>query len=429
MPGTVAGSEGEIEVTRVRLTAALLASTCLLGGQALAQQDQQNPNVTVQERARPEYAPLGIRAGAFLVYPRLAVGGTYDSNVFASENNEEDDFALVVSPRVNVDSQWSRHALNFTAGAEAGYFADFSDNNYFDFDIGAQGRLDVTRENNLRGAISFARGHEDRASPDEGGSRDVTKFFVGTANLGYRHTFNRLFFQIDGRVRRSDFLDDPGNINNDDRDRNRYAARLRAGYAVSPRIRLFGEGEYRIVRYDETPDDSGVNRDSDGFAVRGGAEIDITGLLFGEVAVGYVRQDYDDSALDTAQGVNALAQLTWNPTPLTSVVAGVELDVKETTVVFNGENASADFQKAVSLDVTHELLRNLLLNVNAAFVRDDFEGTDRSDNTVSVGGGLTYLVNRNIGVDASYTFTTRDSDAAGGDYDRHIVRVGIVGRL
>lgn len=414
-----------------RLTASFLAATCLgtLAGEVLAQQQAPNPNVTVRERERPEYEPLGIRAGAFLIHPRLTVGGEYDSNVFASDNNEKDDFGLVVSPRVNVNSQWSRHALNLTAGASAAYFADFDDNNYLDFDVGAAGRLDVTRENSIRGALSFARDHEDRANPDQGGSQDVTKFYVGDASLGYRHNFNRLFFQIDGRVRRYDFLDDPGNINNDDRDRNRYSARLRGGYAISPRIRLFGEGEYRIVRYDETPDDSGVDRDSDGFALRVGSEVDITGLLFGEVAVGYTRQDYDDSTLDTAQGINALGQLTWNPTPLTTVVGTVELDVKETTVVFNGDQASANFQKAFTLEVTHELLRNLLLDGTLAFVRDDFEGTARSDNTYSVGAGITYLVNRNIGVDVGYTFTTRDSDAPGADYDRHIVRVGVTGRL
>lgn len=414
---------------RARVTTLLLMSTFLVGGQVLAQQQAPSPNVTVGERERPEYEPLGIRAGAFLIHPQLAVSGTYDSNVFASENNEEDDFGLLVAPRVTVASQWSRHALNLNAGAEAAFFSDFSDNNYVDFDIGVGGRLDVTRNNNVRGSLSVARGHEDRASPDEGGSKDVTKFFRGDANLGYRHNFNRVFVQVDGRVIRFDYMDDPDNINQDDRDRNRYSARLRAGYAMSPRIRLFGEGEYRVVRYDETPDDNGVDRDSDGFAVRAGAEIDITGLVFGEVAVGYARQDYDDGDLDTAEGVNALAQLTWNPTPLTSVVGAVELDVKETTVVFDGEDASANFQKTVSVEVTHELLRNLLIDVNAAYQRDDFEGTDRSDNVFSVGGGLTYFLNRNIGIDANYSFTTRDSDAADSDYDRHIVRVGVVGRL
>ncbi|GBD42667.1 hypothetical protein HRbin40_00122 [bacterium HR40] len=410
----------------LQLTATLLVSTCLaaLSCEAFAQEPPK-PNVTVRERARPEYDPLGIRAGMFMIYPSLTVGSEYDSNVFASENDEEDDLGLLVSPRVNVQSLWSRHALSLTAGGQAAFYEEFDDNNYFDFDLGAQSRIDITRANAIRAGLSFARDHEDRASPDQGGADDVTKFYTTSANLGYRHEFNRLFLQVDGRVLRSDFLDDPGGINNDDRDRNRYSARLRGGYAISPRIRLFGEGEYRIVRYDTTPDDGGVDRDSDGFALRAGAEVDITGLLFGEVAIGYTRQDYDDPALDTAQGVNAVGQLTWNPTPLTSVVGSVELDVKETTVA----GASGNFQKSFTIDVTHELLRNLLLDANLGFTRDDFEGTDRSDNTFAVGGGVSWLLNRNVAVDATYSFATRDSDIANADYTRHIVRVGVTGRL
>lgn len=414
----------------LRLTVMLLAASSLtaVAGEALAQQ-QLSSNVTVQDRPRPEFDPLGIRAGAFLIFPRVTVGGTYDSNVFASENDEEDDFGLLVTPRVDVKSQWSRHALNLTAGAEAAFFEEFSDNNYLDFDVGAQGRIDITRANAIQAGLRVAREHEDRANPDQGGAQDVTKFYTGDARLGYRHNFNRLFVQVDGAVRRFDFLDDPGNINHDDRDRNRYSARLRGGYAVSPRIRVFGEGEYRLVRYDETPDDGGFDRDSDGFALRAGTEVDFTGLLFGELAVGYARQDYDDDALDTAQGINAIGTLTWNPTPLTSVVGSAELDVRETTVSFQGETASANFQKAVSIDVTHELLRNLLLNANAAYVRDDFEGTDRSDDTIAVGGGLTYLMNRNVAIEANYNFATRFSDEDAAEYDRHIVRVGVTGRL
>lgn len=418
-------------MTSVRLTSVLMAASCLVAPswQALAQEQQPQRNVTVQDRPRPAFEPLGIRAGGFLIFPELAVRGEYDSNVFASDNNEEDDFGAIVAPRITARSQFSRHQINLTAGAEGAFFQDFDDNNYLDLDVGANGRLDITRANSVRGSLSFARRHEGRADPDEGGADDLTKYLRGDARLGYRHNFNRLFIQPSVSASRWDFEDDPGNINNDDRDRNRYVAGLRAGYAISPRISVFGEGEYRIVRYDETPDDSGVDRDSDGFALRAGTEVDITGLLFGELAVGYVRQDPDDSSLDTTQGVSALGQLTWNPTPLTTVIGSVEVETLETTVTFQGDDASFNFQKAISLDVTHELLRNLLLNANAAYIRDDFEDTARSDDTFSVGAGLRYLVNRNVGIDATYNFTTRSSDADTEEYDRHIVRVGVVGRL
>ena len=63
----------------------------------------------------------------------------------------------------------------------------------------------------------------------------------------------------------------------------------------------------------------------------------------------------------------------------------------ETTVIFEGEHRRGDLQNQVGLDVTHELLRNVLLNANARYTRDDFEGTSRTDNIFDAGAGVSYL--------------------------------------
>ena len=81
------------------------------------------------------------------------------------------------------------------------------------------------------------------------------------------------------------------------------------------------------------------------------------------------------------------------------------------------------------LDVTHELLRNLLLNANVGYTRDDFQGTSRTDNTYDPGVGVSYLINRNLSVNATYRFTTRDSDDTDREFDRNLVLVGITARM
>jgi uncharacterized protein (PEP-CTERM system associated) len=158
-------------------------------------------------------------------------------------------------------------------------------------------------------------------------------------------------------------------------------------------------------------------------------DIDITGILFGELALGYTRREYDDDELDTVDGLGGGGTLTWNVTPLTSIIFNAQGEIQETTVTYEGDEASADFEKTLSVDVTHELLRNVLLNANAAYVRDDFEGTSRSDNTVIAGAGVTYLLNRNLSLDATYRFSTRDSDDDNAEYDRSIIRLGVTARL
>ena len=80
-------------------------------------------------------------------------------------------------------------------------------------------------------------------------------------------------------------------------------------------------------------------------------------------------------------------------------------------MVYNNKQASADYQYTINVDWTHELLRNLLLNANIGYVRDDYEGTSRSDNTLLAGGGVTYLINRHLSLEATYDYNDRDSDA------------------
>jgi uncharacterized protein (PEP-CTERM system associated) len=83
----------------------------------------------------------------------------------------------------------------------------------------------------------------------------------------------------------------------------------------------------------------------------------------------------------------------------------------------------------VILEVNHELLRNVLLNGNVGYIRDDFEGVDRTDNTLRAGAGVSYLLNRHLSLDAKYDFSTRDSDENDEEYTRNRFLVGITGKL
>lgn len=402
-----------------------LASSMAVSPLALAQQPAPEPerNVTVEQRRRPQFDPLGIRAGSYLIFPSLTAGGEYDSNVFASENDEEDDFGLLLRPRINMNSQWSRHALNFSLFGDIARYDEFDENNFEDFGMSANGRLDITRNDKLIGTLRLAREHENRDSPEATARRDILTYFDGLAQLGYRRDFNLVFFVVTGTFNRVDYQEE--DFNEDRRDIIDLNGDLRIGYKVSPRFNLFVQGDYTVVRYDKTPDTAGFDRDSSGYGLSVGSEIDITGILFGEVQLGYVSRDYDDDDLDGVSGPGGRAQLTWNVTGLTSLIFEASGGIVETTQ--NG--ASANLQSNVSVEVQHELLRNVLLNGRLGYIRDDFQGIDRTDNTYRARATVRYLLNRNLSVDGGYEFGTRDSDVNGADYDRHIVRLGLSARL
>ena len=115
-----------------------------LGGPAHGYRPGIAASGSVLDRPKPELHPLGVRAGSSLIFPKVELGTAYDDNVFATENNEEGDFLFQVLPTVTVQSDFSRHALKFSAGADIGRYADQTSENYIDYFFTGGGRFDVT---------------------------------------------------------------------------------------------------------------------------------------------------------------------------------------------------------------------------------------------------------------------------------------------
>ena len=301
----------------------------LLAGAQQQQSDNPDPNITVAQRPHPDFDPLGIRAGSFFIFPSISLNGTYDSNVFATSNNEDSDVGAILAPRVDVNSNWSRHSLSFSAGAVGASWADHSSNDYLDAFANTTGRLDVTRDDIATGTLAFDRLHEDRNSPDESGTTTIgtsdegnlNRYYRGLVDGQYRHNFSRFFTIVGGGVQRLDY-EDIGDRENSRRDRWEYGGRARLGYQVSPRLGTFVQGNYSWREYDEAQAVNGgfEKRDNQGWRAAVGTTVDITSILFGEVSFGYNERNYDSSAYKDTNGFGGNGTLTWNVTPLTSVI-------------------------------------------------------------------------------------------------------------
>jgi hypothetical protein len=387
-----------------------------------------SPNVPVTGRSRPDYDPLGIRAGGFLIYPSFTVDGSYNDNVFADDEDEESDFIFTYSPRIDLRSNFPRHSLNWTLQTDVGQYVDNTDENFWDYGTNLAGRLDITRNNRLIGRANYAHGHDDRDDPDDPGvdvADEPVEFDEYGGALGFEQDFNRLNFRVLGNFDRRDYDEDDPDSTEDDRDRNIYGGRLRTGYFISPRINTFLEGGYSREVRDSTDRETTppLKRDNNVYDARIGTGIDITGLVFGEVSVGWAYQEFDESELDSETGLVYGAGLTWNPTQLTSLSLEGEGGFESSDV------GASNLEHNVVLRVDHELLRNVLIGGRIGYRRDDFQDTDRTDNRFDVGPDITYLLNRYLSVGAGYTFTTQDSDDENEEFDRNMVSVRLTAQL
>lgn len=382
-------------------------------------------NVSVRERARPGYDAVGVRAGAFTVFPEASVTGSFNDNIYATNANTESDFVTTLGARVSAVSTWSRHALNLRGGVAQHLYADNDDEDRFDWDIGGDGRIDITRDTNIVAGLSYAELTEDRGAPNAAGigfAAEPTEYSLLQANIGLDHRFNRVTSRIGATYADYDYDDTPAigggaPLDQDFRDREEFTQFLRLGYDVSPDTNIYVQGTLNQREYDQQPPVVALNRDSDGYAVVVGSDFRLTNLAQGGIFVGYQSQEYDDPTLPEIDGLAFGANVDWFVTPLTTVRFEAASTIEETV----SAGASGYTDNSVGLRVDHELMRNVILGGKVSFANQDYEGVARDDDVVRAGLGVDYLLNRNLSLRLGYDYTDRDSSVAGLDYSRNEV--------
>ena len=80
----------------------------------------------------------------------------------------------------------------------------------------------------------------------------------------------------------------------------------------------------------------------------------------------------------------------------------------------------------ITANADHELMRDLLINLNAGYENDSFQGITRTDNVFTAGAGVTYYVTRNLYLGGTFNYYQRSSAFAGASYTQNILtlRVG-----
>jgi hypothetical protein len=383
--------------------------------------DESARSTSVMNRPRPDYDPLcvipdyepGYQPGPpLLLCPRVNIETAYTDNAFFSADDPEGSFVTTVLPRLSLATDWPNHKLELLLTGEIGRFANAPSNNYEDGTAQLSGRLDLTERLEARAELGTARQHEPRGDPDSAPpGTDVNVFQSSRARLSTQYQPGDIFFGADVGAERLDYQDN-GPILNDDRDRTVYAGGLRAGYRLSEETRAFVATEANARRYDQTRDRQGFLQDSQGWSASLGAIYDVSSLTYLEADLGYFQQTYEDPAFDATSGIAAGLDLTWNATDLMTVTASLDRLVDETTV----GGASGILRTSAGLGVDYEFDYNLIGRASVDYARSDFEGVARSDDTVRGDLAVSYLLNRYLWFDASYTLFERSSDVAANEY-------------
>ena len=398
-------------------------SSIVLGNPVELRNDRPERAESVLEHPRPDYDAAPIEMGSFELFPTLELGATYDDNIYASPNDERDDAIGTIRPIVNLFSNWGRHALSVTTFGDVNHYSQHADENYNNAVLDVNGRYDVAAQTWLSGRAGYQRLAETRTSPNAVDGSEPTTFGVGKAGLTAYRGVGKLKANADYDYKRFDYDDTPstsGDIDQSIRNRNEHVVGGKLGYEVTGNMKPYVRGAYNVRKYDHNE-----IHNSDGFEAVAGVEADFGGITSVDLFAGWMEQYYDDFIVKkTISSPKIGGRLEWNVTGMTSVVLEADRTIEE--AVFSDFNSYN--QTGGSATVTHELLRNVLLEGNVAYSHSDFNGSvDRQDDSLSAGLGGRYLINRNLYSDLLYSWERRYSTEESSEYDRNMVtlRVGV----
>jgi hypothetical protein len=386
-------------------------------------------SVAVRDRPHPEYEAMGLPAGGFTLYPKLDIITEYTDNVFATANGAVDDVILRLRPEIAVSTDWSRSSLTAYARSTISQYAEYDSENTVDYDLGAAGRLDVSRAMNLVGGASFGHQSEPRTSASSQlQSEEPIEYDVTSAYVAATRTSGRVKLSGRGDIRDFNYEDGVTStgvvVDQDDRDRTVSALTGRVDVALSPATALFLQGTANDRDYDVASTLTTAARDSSGFELLAGANFELGAVARGEVAAGYIEQNFDESVYEDLSGLGARVSLEWFPTQLTTVTLTGARTIEDSAIVGSGGYVSVN----TALQIDHEFRRNVILSGQVSYGNDDYDGIDRTDKRIGVTATATYLINRHLGASLSASHYEQNSDGAdsGVNFDINKLMVSLV---
>ncbi|MFN0264687.1 outer membrane beta-barrel protein [Tepidamorphus sp. 3E244] len=350
--------------------------------------DETGADFARRARARDDdaYAPLGIRAGSFIVRPSVELRAGHTSS-----SSEDTDF-LRLEPELVVESDWIRHQFNARATVRHEE-SDGDPSSDTRVDGRAELRLDVNRDMVANFELNMSRDRVNPSDPDlpatalEETEVDEIGF---VAQLSRR--FGRFLATISGSVTDYAYGDTAISgggpaVDGSEQDYRAWEAGLRLDYESTDRLGLFTEVAVNTRDYDRDVSSGGLRLGSDGVSVLGGVTFGGGGRLRGEAGIGYQFQRPDEPTFGDVHAFLARAAILYEASALTTLSFTADTEIDDTI----GGSGSVTVH-TLRAGVAHALRRNVLLT---AGVGARFEG---SATTLSAEAGAEYKLNRSLAV-------------------------------
>jgi hypothetical protein len=362
------------------------------------------PGVTVTTRLHPDYDPLGVRVGQFVILTRLTESFGYDDNVTGLQNGRG-------SPLINTAA--TVNALNTMSDGSIAVQGNLADYEY----LSASQQSFTTYNASVTGThkfgedlltVSLAHYNMEQTPRD----LDVPQL---SSPIAYRFEDLQASYAIAiGRWQLQPTMDisyynfDNGVVAGQTllqsyRDRIVYYPSFTARYEFATRRDLL-----LVVRDADASYTNAVRglptQDFNDVSVLAGLSYDVDGVIGFRLLGGYEERDFSARAYKKIQAPIVEGSVIWTPTDLTTVTGTAARYITDTSA----EGTIGETETTIKLSVDHELLRNVIVTGKAGFSSAEYFG-GRASELYTVGGTVTWKLNRLLRLGLDYRFTDRQS--------------------
>jgi len=379
------------------------------------------PGVTVLSRLRTEHDPLGIREGAFRLFPRLETAIGYDDNIFGS-SSKRGSWSASTRPSVLALGDWSTHTVAGYASVSDTRYPDQPQQSRTDATVALGSTIEVGQDR-LTLAASHVATHQDRTALDALASDrpvgvQVTDVRAEYAIRAGRFTWTPHVAYAHWRFGDTTILGTP--VSQSYRDRNVLRGGLTLRYEIAP-LRSFVVLAQGLSQTYPKPSVTTPATDSTGFRMLAGFDYDDNAVWRYRMLVGVETRHFASSAYRSHTGFSAEGEVLWTPTGMTTVSARLQRGIEDAAQ----EGIAGFTYTAGRLRLDHELTRQILLHASAGLQQAVFLQGGGRQWGYSFGVGATWLINRSMRLSATYDGSgirgaNPNVNPLNGDYGRNI---------
>lgn len=346
----------------------------------------------------------------FKVSPVIEAVYRYDDNIYAQHDDERSDDVYGLKGSLNLESSWDRHRFAAGAGFDSGRYDTYSSEDYDDYWLSAEGRLDLTPGTRVLLGAGYSREHEERSSPDLSLVADDPTLYSSTeAHALLSHSAGDLGWRVGATYENLDFDDNETRsgliLNNDDRDREIIGVGTRLAFRGNQSVQPFVQLSLERRDYDQRVDDYGYERSSHGYRLGVGATARIRPGLGVEGFVGKLSQRYDDGRFDRVHDVALDARLDWQLSDRSLFNLNLTRSLEETSTA----GAAGYLASTLSAQLNHRISPRGSVRAGVLWGYEDYLNIAREDELLSTSVGYHHVITPRVYLDASYTLTQRDS--------------------